>query len=82
MTDGVYAYVYEREKSFLLFLVNANYLTYPETEFELFNIKPKRIKLIRRDGTVKPIKYEQIERRIRLQEPLNYLSTMTLILEK
>lgn len=82
MTDGVYVYVYEREKSFLLFLVNANYLTYPETEFELFNIKPKQIKLIRRDGTVKPIKYEQIERRIRLQEPFNHLSTMTLIFEK
>ncbi len=82
MCDGVYAYLYERDDSYLLLLVNANYCGYDGIGFELINVEPRRISLIDKNGLVKAVAYDKTDKKITIHEPFAYLSTVAIILEK
>ncbi len=82
MSDGVYSYLYERDDSYLLLMTNANYCSYKEIAFELFNASCNKIVLLGKDGKSKEVAYTKKENKIIIEEPFPYLSTVTLILPK
>ncbi len=82
MSDGLYAYLYERDDSYLLLLTNANYCSYENIEFELFNVNPKKIFIINKDGSIKNAAFDKSGNKITIHEPFAYLSTVSIILEK
>lgn len=82
MEDGVYAYLYEQNDRFILFMTNANYCGYPSTSFELFNVNPKSVQVVLKDGKTKEVSFEKKGNSYVVNAPLDYLSTRTLILKK
>ena len=80
--DGIYAYLYEQENRFVLFMTNANYCGYENLSFELYNFVPKSMKAILKTGELMNVSYEKEGNAYILSLPLEYLSTATLILEK
>ena len=80
--DGVYAYLYEQEDRFVLFMTNANYCGYANLSFELYNFAPKSIKALLKTGDMVNVSYKKEGKRYVLHLPLEYLSTATLLLEK
>ena len=80
--DGIYAYLYEQENRFVLFMTNANYCGYENLSFELHNFVPKSIRAILKTGEMMNVSYEKEGNAYILSLPLEYLSTATLILEK
>lgn len=80
LDDGVYPYLYKQENRYVLFLSNANYNDFDTTELKLYNLHPSKIEIIQKDGKLKEVKYQLIDNKIVIDEPLRYLSTSTYII--
>ena len=80
LDDGIYPYLYKQENRYVLFLSNANYNDFDTTELKLYNLHPSKIEMIQKDGKLKEVKYQLIDNKIVIDEPLRYLSTSTYII--
>ena len=80
--DAVYPYLFEQKDRFVLFLTNANYYGLDKTSFLLKNVQTKRIEAILHDGSIVPISFEEKDGRYTVDASLDYLSTLTLLIEK
>ncbi len=81
-SDGVYAYLYEQKGRYVALFVNANYCSYDALAFQARNLHPTSIKAICKDGTTHEVRFGIEQGKIRVETPLNYLSTATLLIEE
>lgn len=79
--DGIYPYLYKQKNRFVLILTNANYYDFDQIKFELKNVIPNKIKMVSKNGSIKPIKFSFTKGIVTIKTPLRYLSTVTLIIE-
>lgn len=82
LNDGIYPYLFEQKDCFVLFLTNANYYSLDKASFLLKNIQVEGIKAIFHDGSIVPVSFEEKEGRYTVDASLDYLSTLTLLIEK
>jgi hypothetical protein len=78
---GVYAHLYEQEGRHVLFLTNANYVRYGSISFRAKGFEFSAIESIRHGGTAHAVGFAKEGDLVKVDEPLDYLSTATLILQ-
>ncbi len=77
---GVSPYLYKREKGYALVLINGNVDGYNEIAFET-GVDFCRISAVQKDGAVSPVQYERNGNFVTVKTPMEYLSSVTLLLE-
>ena len=80
--EGIYCYLYAKEKEALVMLVNSTIENFEKIEFYIKGVDFNKIVCIDKDGTNRNLTFNKVGDLITILEPFDYMSTKTIKLVK
>ena len=78
--SGIYPYLFTKDEKTVLMIVNSLFVRFEKVKFTLANLAVKQIFQIQKEGFVEEVRFERKGNEYTLETPLEYMSTVTLIL--
>jgi len=78
---GVSPYLFDGASGKVLVLINGNFDSFDEIPLHLGGLPPKKISVLRRDGSIAPVDFHADGSSILIREPFEYLASKVFILE-
>lgn len=80
--EGIYCYLYAKEKEALVMLINSTIENFEKIEFYIKGVDFNKIVCIDKDGTNRNLTFNKVGDLITILEPFDYMSTKTIKLVK